>query len=361
MSKVYIIAEVGVNHNGKLDLAMKLIDVAKDCGADAVKFQTFKAESLVTAYAEKADYQKANDAASTSQLDMLKRLELSFEDHFKLKEYCAKKQIDFMSSAFDLECLKFLIYDLKLQTIKVPSGETANYPFIYELAKSQVKAVVSTGMFEMDEIKTALAVMVKGYKNEPMDIKSLEKLSLGEISEVLKDKISLLHCTTAYPCRPEDANIRVVETFKNVFKVPVGFSDHTQGFTGSLAAVSLGAKVIEKHITLDCNMEGPDHKASLDPVRFKEYVSLIRETEKVLGSSEKKPTDEELKNRVFARKSVVAKRSIKAGEAFNEQNIDLKRPGNGLSSLYYWDIMGKKAQRDLNKDEMILSKDINGF
>lgn len=360
MKKVFIIAEIGVNHNGQLDLAMKLIDTAKECGADAVKFQTFKAESLVTAYAEKADYQKENDAGSSTQLEMLKRLELSFEDHFKLKAYCEKQGIEFLSSAFDFECLNFLINDLKLQTIKVPSGETANYPFIYELAKSGVKAIVSTGMFEMSEIKTALSVMTKGYKNQPMDIKSLDQISLGEISNTLKDKISLLHCTTAYPCTPEDANIRVVETFKNTFKVPVGFSDHTQGFAAAMASVSLGATVIEKHITLDCNMEGPDHKASLDPAAFRNYVSLIRETEKVLGSSEKKPTPIEFKNRVFARKSVVAKKEMKAGDVFSIENIDLKRPGSGMSPLYYWDIIGKKAARDLKKDEMILEKDIHG-
>ena len=359
MKKVYIIAEVGVNHNGQLDLAMKLIDVAKECGADAVKFQTFRAESLVTAYAEKADYQKANDTGSINQLEMLKKLEISFADHFKLKEYCEKRGIDFMSSAFDFECLRFLIHELKLQTMKVPSGETANYPFIYELAKSQVKAVVSTGMFEMNEIRTALAVMALGYQNKPMDIKKLEQISTEEMSQVLKDKISLLHCTTAYPCKPEDANIRVLETFKSTFKVPVGYSDHTEGFAASMAAVSFGATVIEKHITLDRNMEGPDHKASLDPIQFKQYVQFIRETEKVLGSPEKKPTEEELKNRVFARKSVVAKRPIRAGEVFSEENVDLKRPGNGLSPLCYWGMMGKKAVRDLKKDEMILSKDIH--
>ena len=359
MNQVYIIAEVGVNHNGRLDLAMKLIDVAKDCGADAVKFQTFRAESLVTAYAEKADYQKANDSSSSNQLEMLKKLEISFQDHFKLKEYCEKKQIEFLSSAFDFECLKFLIHELKLQTIKVPSGETANYPFIYELAKAQVKAIVSTGMFEMDEIKTALAVMAKGYRGQEMDIRSVHQMSIDEISTTLKDKISLLHCTTSYPCTAEDANIKVVETFKNTFKVPVGFSDHTEDFVAAMAAVSLGACVIEKHITLDTSMEGPDHKASMDPQQFKQYVELIRETEKVLGNGVKKPTAVELQNRVFARKSIVAKQPIRAGERFSEQNIDMKRPGNGMSPLNYWDILGKIAKRDFKKDEMILSKDVN--
>ena len=328
-SKVMIIAEAGVNHNGSIELAKKLIDTAAEAGVDIVKFQTAKLDSLVSKNAVMADYQKNNIGEETSQKEMLSKLLLSFDDFKYLSEYCREKSIEFLSTPFDIESIYFL-NDL-VGFWKVPSGEITNYPYLCEIGKTKKPVVLSTGMAEMDEIEAAI--------------------------EVLRDNgtedITLLQCTTEYPAPIESVNLRVMDTFKDVFKCEVGYSDHTDGIEVPLAAVALGATVIEKHFTLDKNMPGPDHKASASPEELRALVSGIRNIEKALGSSQKTPCDVELKNRKVARKSIVAKKAICAGETFTEENITTKRPGSGISPMKWNDVIGKVACRNFDEDELI--------
>ena len=330
MNHVYIIAEVGVNHNGDIRLAKQMIDAAKDAGVDAVKFQTFIAENLVSSCAEKADYQKETTGSDESQLDMIKKLELSFDDFAELKSYCTSQNLDFMSTPFDFESIDFLA-GLGQEIFKIPSGEITNLPYLLEIGKLKQKVILSTGMSTLSEIADAL--------------------------EILKDagttEITLLHCNTAYPTPYEDVNLNAMQTLKDVFNLPVGYSDHTPGIEVPVAAVAKGAVVIEKHFTLDKNMEGPDHKASLEPDELKQMVTTIRNIEKALGSSEKEPTESEIINRDIARKSIVAKCDVKAGEIFTEENITVKRPGNGISPMKWFDVLGQKAVRDFIPDELI--------
>lgn len=330
MNHVYIIAEVGVNHNGDINLAKQMIDAAKDAGIDAVKFQTFVAENLVSSCAEKADYQKETTGSDESQLDMIKKLELSFDDFAELKSYCTSRNLDFMSTPFDFESIDFLA-ELGQEIFKIPSGEITNLPYLLEIGTLKQKVILSTGMSTLSEIADAL--------------------------EILKDagtaEITLLHCNTAYPTPYEDVNLNAMQTLKDVFNLPVGYSDHTPGIEVPVAAVAKGAVVIEKHFTLDKNMEGPDHKASLEPDELKQMVTAIRNIEKALGSSEKEPTGSEIINRDIARKSIVAKCDIKAGEIFTEENITVKRPGNGISPMKWFDVLGQKAVRDFTADELI--------
>ncbi len=329
MNKVLIIAEAGVNHNGSLDIAKKLVEVAKDAGADIVKFQTAKLDSLVSKSAHMADYQKKNTGVEISQKDMLSKLLLNFDDFIKLSQYCKDIGILFLSTPFDIESIRFLS---DLQNIwKIPSGEITNYPYLVEIGKTRKKVILSTGMAEMNEIHAAIDVLEKNGTTD----------------------ITLLHCTTEYPAPIENVNLNVMKTMRTSFGYPVGYSDHTQGIEVDLAAVALGATIIEKHFTLDRNLPGPDHKASLEPDELKAMVDGIRKIELALGSNEKKPSEAELKNRLVARKSIVAKTSIKAGEILTDNNITTKRPGSGINPMMWNDVIGSRAIRDFEEDELI--------
>ncbi|EOG9652481.1 N-acetylneuraminate synthase [Campylobacter upsaliensis] len=330
MKKVLIIAEAGVNHNGDINLAKKLIEQAAKAGADVVKFQTFKANSCVSVSAKKAKYQLETTAKEESQLEMIKKLELSYESHFELMKHCKKHGIAFLSTPFDLESVEFL-RGLDLPYFKIPSGEITNFPYLKAVAKCKKKVLLSTGMANLGEIEAALEILRKnGTRN-----------------------ITLLHCNTEYPTPFEDVNLNALKTLKEAFKLEVGYSDHTEGIVASLGAVALGAVVIEKHFTLDKTMEGPDHRASLEFEELKALCKGIRELEKALGSGIKKASKSEAKNKIIARKSLVAKREIQKGEKFSEQNLTTKRPGSGISAMRYEEYLGKRALKTYKKDELI--------
>jgi len=329
---VFIIAEAGVNHNGSLELAKKLVDVAVEAGADAVKFQTFKAENLVSREAQKAKYQVKNTGSNESQYEMLKRLELGFDEFVELKRYCDEKGIMFLSTPFDFESIEFLD-KLGLEVFKIPSGEITNYPYLREIAKLKKRIILSTGMANLCEIEQAVDVIEKfGTKRE---------------------NIIILHANTEYPTLMEDVNLKAMLTIKEAFKVDVGYSDHTLGIEVPIAAVAMGAKVIEKHFTLDRNMEGPDHRASLNPDELKAMVKAIRNIEVSLGNGIKKPSKSESKNIEIARKVIVAKKDIKKGEKFSEENLTVKRAGKGISPMRWEEIIGKVANRNFKEDEKI--------
>lgn len=327
MNKVFIIAEAGVNHNGSLDLAKRLVNCAVEAGVDCIKFQTFKAESLVNKTAQKAEYQIENTKNNDSQYSMLKKLELSFEDFKELKTYCDEKGIMFLSTPFDLESCDFLA-GLGMPIFKIPSGEITNLPYLRKINSYKKDVILSTGMATLDEIQDAL--------------------------NILKDcRVSLLHCTTEYPCPYEGVNMQAMNTMREKFNLPVGYSDHTKGIEIPVMAVSMGAAIIEKHFTLDKTMEGPDHKASLEPDELKSMVSAIRNVEKAFGNGAKEPQESEKKNIVIARKSIVAKCDIKKGETFTEQNLTCKRPGDGISPMRWDEILGTIAQKNYSEDELI--------
>lgn len=327
---VFIIAEAGVNHNGSLDLAKKLVDAAKEAGADCVKFQTFITKNIVSKNAVKAEYQKHHTKAEESQYDMLKRLELSFDDFVELNTYCKSKDIEFMSTAFDFDSIDFL-NSLGMKTWKIPSGDITNLPFLLKIAKLNAPVILSTGMSTMEDIGSA--------------IKALKENGAGNLT--------VLHCTTEYPTPFDEVNLMAMNTIKEKFGVRVGYSDHTKGIEVPIAAVALGAKVIEKHFTLSRDMEGPDHKASLEPKELKSMIDSIRHIEVALGNGIKKPTDSEMKNMAVARKSIIALKDIKVGEIFSEENITVKRPGNGISPMKWFYVIGKTANRDFKEDELI--------
>lgn len=326
---VYIIAEAGVNHNGSFELACKLVDAARSAGVDCIKFQTFKAENLVSHNAQKAEYQKKTTDDST-QHDMLKKLELSYEEFLSLKAYCDEKKISFLSTPFDFESIEFL-KSIDMPFWKIPSGEVTNLPYLLAIAKTGKPVVMSTGMCEMDEIRAAVRVL---RENGTKDIK-------------------LLHCNTEYPTPFEDVNLLAMKTMQDSFGLDVGYSDHTKGIEIPIAAVALGAAIIEKHFTLDRNMEGPDHKASLEPDELAAMVASIRNIEKALGSGDKIPSLSERKNISVVRKSIVAKTAVKSGEELTEANITVKRPGSGISPMKWFDVLGTKAVRDFEEDEII--------
>jgi N,N'-diacetyllegionaminate synthase len=332
MPKTFIIAEAGINHNGSVDTAKKMIDAAVEAGADAVKFQTYRAEQVVSVYAEKAEYQKRNTAENESPLQMLRKLELDEKAHRELANYCRKKSITFLSSPFDLESVE-LLDDLGLEIFKIPSGEITNLPYLRKIGGLRKKIILSTGMAELEEIRAALDILVE--------------------EGTAKENITLLHCNTQYPTPIEDVNLRAMLTLRETFGVETGYSDHTRGIEVSLAAVALGASVIEKHFTLDRDMEGPDHKASLEPDELKTLVTSIRNIEIALGDGVKKPSASELKNRPFARKSIVALKDIKKGEILAEENITAKRPGSGLSPMRWPEVVGKPAKRNFKEDELL--------
>jgi len=320
-----IIAEAGVNHNGDEKLAFKLVDAAYNAGADIVKFQTFKASKLVTANAKQADYQITNTQKIESQLSMLSRLELSFEFHIELVEYCKKIGIEFLSTAFDSESLRFLVNDLKLKKLKIPSGDLTNAPLVLEHAQTGCDLIVSTGMATLAEIETALGVIAFGYVSKLTEKPSIQAFENAYYSELgqkyLKEKVTILHCTTEYPAPLQDINLKAMDTIANAFKLPVGYSDHSAGITIPIAAVAREAKIIEKHFTLDRNMEGPDHKASLDPEQLKAMIEGIRNIELALGDGLKGPRPSEIKNKSIARKSLVAEQVIKKGTIFSKDNM----------------------------------------
>ncbi|MFU7516441.1 N-acetylneuraminate synthase [Clostridium sp. HCS.1] len=330
MNKVFIIAEAGVNHNGSIEIAKRLIDEAVNCGVDAVKFQSFKAKNLVTKSAKQAEYQKNNMGKELSQYEMLKSLELSYKDHLELIKYSKEKGIMFLSSPFDLESIKML-NELGMEIFKVPSGEIENVPYLRCIGKTGKKIILSTGMSNLSDIEFALEVLRDSGAND----------------------ISVLHCNTDYPTKMEEVNLNAMNTIKNAFSVEIGYSDHTKGIEVPIAAVALGAKIIEKHFTLDRNMEGPDHKASLEPYELKNMVNSIRNIELALGNGIKNLTESEKKNIKIARKSIVCSRNIKMGDIFTEDNLTIKRPGTGLSPKMWDNIIGKKAQRDYYIDEMV--------
>lgn len=330
MRRTYIIAEAGVNHNGDFELAKKMILESKKAGVDAIKFQTFKASNLVSSNAKKADYQMKSTDNKESQQDMLKKLELSFQEFWLLKEYASELNIDFISTPFDEESVDFLD-TLNMPFWKIPSGEITNLPYLFKIAKTKKPIILSTGMCTLAEIGEALDIF-------------------GDYN---REDITLLHCNTEYPTPFEDVNLNAIKTLKERFHVKVGYSDHTQGIEVPIAAVALGAVVIEKHFTLDKSMPGPDHKASLEPDELKEMVKTIRNIEIALGNGEKYPSKSEKKNITVARKSIVAKKDIKKGEIFTETNITTKRPGNGISPMEWFKVIGSKATKDFSEDDLI--------
>lgn len=332
MSKVLIIAEAGVNHNGDIDIAKKLIDVAAESGADIVKFQTFKSENCVSKNAQKAEYQLQTTNKQESQLDMIKKLELDLETHNILISYCKQKNIEFLSTPFDLESVD-LLHNLGLKIFKIPSGEITNLPYLRKISKYNKQVILSTGMANLGEIESAIAVLVD--------------------SGTKRENITLLQCNTEYPTPFTDVNLKAMKSLKKAFRLPVGYSDHTPGIAIPLAAVGMGAKVIEKHFTLDKNMEGPDHKASLEPCELKAMVQGIREIELALGDGIKQTSASEAKNKPIARKSIVANCAIKKGEILSESNLYTKRPAGGISPMEWDKVIGTKAIRDFEPDEMI--------
>ena len=334
MKHVVIIAEAGVNHNGSLTLAKKLVDKASEAGADYIKFQTFKSEKLVSKAAKQAEYQRRNiGKADDSQLAMLKKLELTEDDHLVLIEYCKEKGIKFFSTAFDPTTID-LLHSFNLGLWKIPSGEVTNYPYLKKIANYGEPVILSTGMCELSDIEAALNVLI--------------------FEGVNKEDITILHCNTEYPTPYEEVNLKAMLEIKERFGVKVGYSDHTTGIDVPIAAVALGATVIEKHFTLDRNMEGPDHKASLEPDELKQMVSSIRNIEKALGSGHKTITESERRNISIARKSIVAACDIKKGEILTENNLTVKRPGTGISPMRWNEVIGTVANRDYIEDDMIV-------
>lgn len=327
---VSVIVEAGVNHNGSIELARKMVEEAKKAGADYIKFQTFIPEKLVSKFASKAEYQKKATGSEQSQLEMLQKLALSQQDFINLKDYCKEIGIGFISTPFDMESIVFL-NQLEMDFWKVPSGEITNLPYLEVIGKTGKKVILSTGMCEMEEIQRAIQILENSGTTD----------------------ITLLHCNTEYPTPFEDVNLLAIRQMKEVFNKPVGYSDHTVGVEVPIAAVALGASVIEKHFTLDKNMEGPDHKASLEPKELKLMVQAIRNIEKSLGDGKKKCSVSEKKNREVARKSIVANKVIKKGELFTEDNLTVKRPGTGISPMKWYEMLGKQAQKNYFPDELI--------
>jgi N-acetylneuraminate synthase len=355
-NRVYIIAEAGVNHNGDVDLALELVEAAKEAGADAIKFQTFKAEQLVSRYAPKAPYQIKQTGRKESQFEMLRNLELGDTSHKKLLTHCKAREIDFLSSPFDLESLDFLLQELKLPRIKLPSGEITNAPLLLRAAWKRKPIILSTGMSTLEEVESALAVLAFGYlrmEQIPSHSHFQNAYSSENGQSFLRESVTLLHCTTEYPAPLDSVNLRAMRTLLSVFGLQVGYSDHTIGIAVPMAAVANGAKIIEKHFTLDRNFDGPDHQSSMEPLEFKYMVDSIRNVEQAMGGAKKIPAPVEIENRKNVRKSLVAACDILKGEVFSEKNITLKRPGEGLSPMSYWDVLGKKASRSFSADEQI--------
>lgn len=357
MRKTYIIAEAGVNHNGSMDTAKELINVAAEAGADAVKFQTFKSEKIASKQAQKTQYQTMTTDQRESQLEMLKKLELDLDAHRILIDYCKTKRIEFLSTPFDLDSVELLAGHFNVPILKIPSGEITNGPLLLKIAQTKKPVIMSTGMSNIAEVEMALSILAFGYldqREEPSLKNFLKAYVTNEGQALLRERVSLLHCTTEYPAPFNEVNLRMMDTLHHTFNLPVGYSDHTSGITISIAAVARGAQVIEKHFTLDRSMPGPDHKASLEPRELEQMVQAIREVEVSLGDSIKRPSLSELNNMEAIRKSLVAAKDIKKGEIFTKENLTIKRPGTGASPIHYWDTLGKVAVNDFSEDEEIL-------
>lgn len=353
--RVFVIAEAGVNHNGSIDLACALVDLAAEAGADAVKFQTFRATEVIGCRTPKAEYQTRTTDADESQLEMVRKLELSEADHKILIARARSKGIDFLSTPFDVPSLRMLTQLFGLETIKISSGEITNAPFLLEIARAARWAVLSTGMSTLAEVKSALGVLAFGFTASPTAMPRHGDFEQAFVSEegqqALRDRVKLLHCTSEYPAPFGEVNLRAMDAMAAAFGLPVGYSDHTPGIHVSLAAVARGARVIEKHFTLDRSLPGPDHRASLEPNELRELVRQVRDIEKALGDGVKCPTVSERKNRDVVRRSLVAARAIRAGEVFTKECIACKRSGVGVSPFAYWQILGQTAKRNYNADE----------
>lgn len=332
-ARVFIIAEAGVNHNGSVRLAKKLIDAAVQAGADAVKFQSFRAGQMVSKQAAQALYQKKTTGANETQYEMLRRLELDEKAHRELFGYCRRRRIEFLSSAFDSASID-LLNNIGLRTFKIPSGEITNLPYLKKIGALKARVILSTGMADLGEVEDALNVLIAGGTK--------------------KEQMTILHCNSEYPTPFGDVNLTAMVTLRDAFKIKVGYSDHTPGIEVPIAAVAIGAEVIEKHLTLDKNMEGPDHKASLEPEHFSKMVQSIRNIEKALGDGIKKPSPSEIRNMTVARKSIVALKAIKKGENFSQRNVGIKRPSTGISPMRWYEILGAVAPRDFEADEVIV-------
>jgi len=359
MQSVFVIAEVGVNHNGSKELAFQLVDAAVDAGADAVKFQTFKTENLVTKNTGKASYQKQATDSEESQFSMLKKLELTYDDYYELFEYCKKRGIEFLATAFDLDSLNFLANELRLKTLKIPSGEITNGPLLLAYAKTGCNIILSTGMATLAEIEESFGVLIFGLLSsvdstvKPSTAAFQNAYGSTEGYQLLKERVTLLHCTTEYPTLPQDVNLKAMSAMRDMFDLKTGYSDHSEGIVVPIVAASLGAVIIEKHFTLKKTLPGPDHKASLDPVELAEMIHAIRIVEQVMGSGIKRPMPGELNNRLTTRKSLVASSAIVVGEKFSDINITTKRAGVGISPMEYWDVIGRRAKYDFDKDDVI--------
>ncbi len=353
----FIIAEAGVNHNGDLNLAKQLIDIASEAGASAVKFQTFKAEQVVSRHAPKVEYQTRTTDQTESQFEMIRKLELTETDHEMLIAHAQARGIKFLSTPFDMPSLHLLTRRFGMQTIKIPSGEITNAPFLLAIARAAQQVILSTGMSTLAEVEGALSVLVFGFVAPATAIPQRGDFERAFASETgqkaLRDRVTLLHCTTEYPAPFDEVNLCAMVTLAAAFGLSVGYSDHTPGIHVSLAAVARGARVIEKHFTLDRDLPGPDHKASLEPDELRQLVCQIREIEQALGDGIKRPTASEWKNRDAARRSLVAAKTIKVGEIFTEENLICKRPGTGANPYSYWQALGQAAARSYAADEAL--------
>jgi N-acetylneuraminate synthase len=356
MQRTFIIAEAGVNHNGSLARAKKMIDQAVAAGADAIKFQSFHTDQIVTQSAPKAPYQVRETRSGASQFGMLKKLELSEAAQADLQTHCREHGIEFLSTPFDPESLDFLVRRLHVGRIKIASGDINNAPLLLKAASSGKPIILSTGASTLKEVTQALEVLAFGYarrRGNPSLRGFQEAFRSGKGRMALRKRVTLLHCTSDYPAPYKDVHLRAMETMRKAFDLPVGLSDHTEGIAVPIAAVTLGAVVIEKHFTLDRNLPGPDHRASLEPVELKAMISAIRQVELAMGSASKAPAPSEEKNRLLGRKSLVAARGIKKGETFTEDNLAVKRPGTGIAPERFWAYLGKKSGRDYRRDELI--------
>lgn len=354
--KTYVIAEAGVNHNGSQEIALRLVDAAVEAGADAVKFQSFLADRLVSHTAPKADYQRQNTGSAESQYEMIRKLELTEKIHAELIEYCNEQGIQFLSTPFDEESVDLLAVTFDLPCIKIPSGEITNPLLLLKVARTGKPVILSTGMSTLAEVEGALAILAFGYSvhDRPPSLQAFQEAYCSPHGQdALGRQVILLHCTTEYPAPFEEVNLRAMDTLAGAFGLPVGYSDHTEGIAVALAAVARGAVIVEKHFTLDRNMPGPDHKASLEPGELKSLVQGIRQIEQSLGSARKAPSTSEVVNSTVARKSLVVAREMRKGELFTTRNLTVKRPGTGISPLRYWEILGTRARRDYSGDEVI--------
>ncbi|WP_448546800.1 N-acetylneuraminate synthase [Thalassotalea fusca] len=358
MSNTLIIAEAGVNHNGSLQTAIALVDAAVASGVDIIKFQTYVTEQLVTKDAKQANYQSRNIGRQESQFDMLKRLELSFDEHLMVKQHCDERGICYLSTAFDLKSLDFLVNHMELALLKIPSGEITNAPYLLAHAKSGCQLIVSTGMATLREISDALATLAFGMVNSantlPANLDACYQVMHSEAGQkALQANVTLLHCTSEYPAPIEHVNLSAMQTMAEEFKLPIGYSDHTEGLLIPAVAVAMGASVIEKHFTLDRNMAGPDHAASIEPDELAEMVVQIRTVEMAKGAPIKKPSQTEIENSRVARKSIVANENIKAGQMFTVDNTSIMRPGTGISPMRYWELLTRKAQKNYQSGDII--------